>query len=507
MTGLFERDLFLNELNKILENVLAGQGQIALISGEAGIGKTTLVDYFTRMHKDTVRTLWGTCDSLFTPRPLGPLHDIALEWKGELYELLNSDGDRQNIFSACLIELQRNSTMLIFEDIHWADEATLDLIKFLGRRIQRSTSLLILTYRDDELSTNHPLWSVLGDLPHAITSRLQLSHLSKSSVFALASAAEQAERTQELFEVTNGNPFFVTEILANKGVGMPSTIRDAVLARAARLSPPARMLLEIAAVIGLRSEPWLLAAIADEDFKATAECVSGGMLQSQADFYAFRHELARQTILETISPERKLALHRMALTALKESSLTCNDFARLANHAEGTKDASAVLEFAPAAARQASAASAHREAIALYELALQFVDTLPPVKNAQILEAYSIELWFASRLVESIDILKKAIRLRHSIGDYLREGDNLVPLAEASFLLGRKTEAEQASKSAIQILETLSPSAELARGQLPREVPINRSVLSARKTETVRMQLFGVKRLLPWRSALGILKQ
>ena len=106
------------------------------------------------------------------------------ELKGELHELLNSDSERQNIFSTCLIELQRNSTMLIFEDIHWADEATLDLIKFLGRRIQQTTSLIILTYRDDELSVNHPLWSVLGDLPHTITSRFQLSHLSKSSVFA-----------------------------------------------------------------------------------------------------------------------------------------------------------------------------------------------------------------------------------------------------------------------------------------------------------------------------------
>jgi len=134
MTELLERGSFLNELNTVLENMLTGQGQIALVSGEAGIGKTSLVDYFTRLHKDNVRTFWGTCDSLFTPRPLGPLHDIAVQLKGELYELLNSDGERQSIFSACLVELQRTSTMLVFEDIQ-----CLSLKIFTGRMKQLST--------------------------------------------------------------------------------------------------------------------------------------------------------------------------------------------------------------------------------------------------------------------------------------------------------------------------------------------------------------------------------
>lgn len=460
---LLERDLFLQELDTMLQDALAGQGRVALVSGEAGIGKTSLIEHFTHKHQNSVRVLWGACDSLFTPRPLGPLYDIAMGLEGQLPSLLNSNADRQAIFSACLVELQNPPTIIVFEDVHWADEATLDLIKFLSRRIQRTPSLFILTYRDDELSAGHPLRLVLGDLPRAATNRLQLLPLSKPSVFALANAANQAERASDLYTATGGNAFFVTEALASKDVDVPSTVRDAVLARAARLSPSARAVLGVAAVIGLRVEPWVLSNIVGAESTSVDECIAGGMLQFQGDDYAFRHELARQTILETISPERRLALHRMILSVLKESPATRNDLARLANHAEGTKDVSAVLEYAPAAAQQASAAGSHREAIALYELALRFSDSLPPARHAQMLEAYEVELWYPNRMAERMIALQKAIELWHSIGDRRREGDNVGTLAMTSYMIGQKAEAEQISQSAIAILEALPPGPELAR--------------------------------------------
>ena len=463
MMKLLERDSFLHQLDVALKEAIAGQGRVALVSGEAGIGKTSLVEHFTRAHQDSVRVLWGACDSLFTPRPLGPLHDIAMQLEGQLPTLLNSNADRQAIFSACLVELQNRPTIVVFEDVHWADEATLDLIKFLGRRIQRTPSLFILTYRDDELSAEHPLRLVLGDLSRAATNRLQLLPLSESSVFTLARAADQTERAHKLFDTTGGNPFFVTEALASKDTGVPSTVRDAVLARAARLSLSARAVLEAAAVIGLRAEPWLLSNIVGAESVNVEECIAAGMLQSQGDNYAFRHELARQAILESISPQRKLTLHRMTLAALKESPETHKDLARLANHAEGTKDVSAVLEYAPAAAQQASAATSHREAIALYELTLRFADSLPPDEHARMLEAYIFELVFANRAADTVIGLKKAIELWHSIGDRPMEGDKLALLTQACYMIGQKAEAEQASQSAITILEELPPSAALAR--------------------------------------------
>jgi DNA-binding CsgD family transcriptional regulator len=221
--------------------------------------------------------------------------------------------------------------------------------------------------------------------------------------------------------------------------------------------------LEAAAVIGLRVEPWLLSNITGADPVSLEECIAGGMLQVEGDDYAFRHELARQTLLGTISREKKLALHRRVLSELKGSPQTRNDLARLANHAEGTKDVSAVLEYAPAAAQQASAASSRREAITLFELALRFAESLPPARHAQVLEAYANELRFLNRLEDRRAALQKAIDLRHALGDRLKESSDLESLAETFSLLGRQEQAEHSSQAAISVLDGLPPSPELAQ--------------------------------------------
>jgi len=455
---LLERASQLQLLNSALAQAKAGQGCIALVYGEAGIGKTSLVEHFVNENKKSWRILSGACDSLFTPRPLGPLHDIAIQTGGRLSALLDSESNRQAIFSACLNELKNQNSILVTEDVHWADEATLDLLKYLGRRIRQTTSLMILTYRDDEIGMDHPLRFLLGDLASSqALHRIPVSSLSKDAVHELAK--NKKIDPVALHHMTNGNPFFVTEVLAGES-GIPETVRDAVLARAARLSLSARAVLEAAAVIGLRVEPWLLSEITGAKVE---ECISKGMLQPQGDYYVFRHELARQTILAAISPQRRIALHRMTLNALKESPETRNDLARLANHAEGTKDASAVLEYAPAAAKQASAASSHREAIVLYALALRFADTLPPTELAQMLEAYAFELKHIDKLGrEVIAVYKKAIEQWRAIGDRLKEGKNLAELAGDLITFGQEAEAVQSSRTATVLLETLPTSIELA---------------------------------------------
>jgi len=248
---LLERDFHLNALHTALSEA-GNEGRVALVYGEAGIGKTSLVEQFAKEQNKSWRILRGACDSLFTPRPLGPLFDIAPQTQGNLSALLESESNRQAIFTACLNELKTQSTILVIEDIHWADEATLDLLKYLGRRIRQARSLMILTYRDDEIGTDHPLRFLLGDLTssHALH-RIPVSSLSKDAVHELAK--NKKVDSVELHRLTNGNPFFVTEVLAVES-GIPETVRDAVLARAARLSLSARAVLEAAAVIGSRVE-------------------------------------------------------------------------------------------------------------------------------------------------------------------------------------------------------------------------------------------------------------
>ena len=164
----------------------AGQGCFALVSGEAGIGKTSFVEHFVATQARSARVLKGNCDALFTPSPLAPLHDIARQFGGgRLLAQLESGTGRPALFSAFLDLLQSSAQpiVLIIEDIHWADEATLDLIKYLGRRIAPVRVLLIATHRDDEIGRQHPLKMLLGDLASAkAVHRIQLARLSVDAI-------------------------------------------------------------------------------------------------------------------------------------------------------------------------------------------------------------------------------------------------------------------------------------------------------------------------------------
>jgi DNA-binding CsgD family transcriptional regulator/tetratricopeptide (TPR) repeat protein len=457
---LLERDTACDTFAAALAQAVTGNGQVVLIGGEAGIGKSALVEHVTRPHRATTRVLWGACDAMFTPRPLGPLYDIAVQVRGELDDLLARAPERNTLFAVLLRELQQ-PTIIIFEDIHWADEATLDLLKFIGRRIQRLPSLLVLTYRDDELGPRHPLRLILGDLvTSAALCRIALQPLSEQAVRRLV--GDKLIDAAALHQQTAGNPFFVTEAIAGDGTGVPLSVRDAVLARAARLSISGRAVLEAAAVLGPRIEPQLLAKVVGAEAPAVEEGLAIGMLVAQGQALAFRHELARQAVLDALFPPRKIALHRLVLDLLRRSSHTHDDLTRLAHHAEGAGDREAVCDYAPAAARRAVAASAHREARNLYALALRHTDDLPNEAHARLLEAYAQECNITEHRPAGIAARQKALAIWGTLGFPLKQGENLALLAVMHFGLGDTAEAERVSRAAIELLEALPPSRELA---------------------------------------------
>jgi predicted ATPase len=219
---LLEREDALGALEVALADAHAGAGRVALVSGEAGIGKTTLVRAFEDVARNRVRVATGACEALFTPGPLTPIYDLARVLGGPLLDALTTGAERVEVFTTLLTELESIPTVAVLEDVHWADEATLDAITYLGRRLHETHSLVVLTFRDDELGARHPLRLVVGELPSRSTSRIRLEPLSPDAVEELARRVERSSRG--LYHITGGNPFFVTEVLAVGDDTIPATV-------------------------------------------------------------------------------------------------------------------------------------------------------------------------------------------------------------------------------------------------------------------------------------------
>lgn len=460
---LLERGPIQVELSQLLHAAGSGQGRLVFLGGEAGIGKSSLVQRFGALITGRARIVVGACDPLTTPRPLGPLLDLGPQLSGRFAELLTRRADKDAVFSGLLAELrgQDQPSVIVFEDVHWADEATLDLLRYLGRRIESVRALVLATYRSDEVSDRHPLRVVLGDLAtSSAVRRLALEPLSPAAVRILC--AGTSIDPDGLHRHTGGNPFFITEVIAAGGEGVPATVRDAVLARAARLPPAARQALDAAAVLGFRFEPHLLDTVSGAPADAIDALLASGILRADGDRLAFHHELARDALLDVLPPHRRLALHRSALQSLRALPEAAVDIGRLAHHAEGAGDGAAVLEYAPRAAQRAREVSAHRDAAAQLARTLRFADALPAAERANLWESYSWECAATDHWDEAIRADHELIRLWRAEGNRAREAWSLGFLARCLIVVGKVDEAEHTNLDGISMLESLPPGSELA---------------------------------------------
>src|SRR5215467_2798225 len=359
---LLERETTLASLAEYAAEARGGDGRLVLVAGEAGVGKSALVEQL-QADLPGARWSWGACDGLFVPHPLGPLFDIARQLGGELAELCRARTPREELFDGLLREIADPHTfnIVVVEDIHWADEATIDLLRFLGRRIRTTKALLIATYRDDALSASDPLRLALGELAtHRSTRRVGLGPLSADAVRVLAGGS--GIEAAELYRLTGGNPFYVTEVVQAGTAEVPASARDAVLARAARLDADARGLLDVAALIGTRVELRLLESVTACPPAQVDAVLGSGLVTGDGDRLRFRHEIGRLAVEQAVAAHRRTPVHARILSALQE--MGCDDHARLAFHAEAAGDGPAVLTYAPAAARSAAELGSHREAAA-----------------------------------------------------------------------------------------------------------------------------------------------
>lgn len=467
---LLERDEPIAELERLLLAALAGEGRIGIVGGEAGIGKTSVLFQIRRRAAERMDVAWGSCEALFTPRALGPLYDMAPSLGSPLVAIVAGSASQERIFSGVLDLLQNSPRprLLVIEDLHWADHATLDLIKYIGRRIAFLPVALLLTLRSDEVEASSPIAQMLGDLPAALTRRITLKPLSLAAVTQLASRS--GYEPAELLRITAGNPFFLTEVVANRNPiagRVPDSVRDAVTARIGRLPAAHRDLLGLISTQTGSAEPWLLRAALGDDVDATIEdCMARELIvRDAAGALKFRHELARRAVFDQIATGTRKALHgriERALSARAEEGFDIS-IARRVHHAAGAADADRVLALAPLAAAEAARLGAHVQAAAHYRSAIDYVSHAPKAEAARLYESWAYEAGLAVGIDETVIAARRtAIELWRALGRQDKVAHNLRWLSRLHWYRGESELARGFLDQAIGMLDNLAPSPELA---------------------------------------------
>lgn len=459
--AFLERDALLDEIEQLVAGASVGQGSMAMIAGEAGAGKTTLVREAAHRYTSKALVLMGGCDPLTTPRPLSPLLDVISDPHSGLGDLLESTADPVILFSEFLRRLKGTArpTILIIEDVHWADEGTLDFIRFLGRRVRESKAVVICTYRDDEVNPGHPLRVLIGDLAtREAIQRLYVQPLSIEAVRALTRGT--SVDAGRLHQATGGNAFYVTEVIA-AGDDVPTSVQDAVLARVSRLQDLSRRVVEAVSIAPRDLSIAHASALARAHTEHVDEATTSGMLIGAADRLSFRHELARAAVEGSIPTATRLDLHRRMIGLLTEEDPP--DLARLAHHAARAEAGELVAVYAPQAAEEASRRGAHREAVSFYEEALTHTQHLGTHQVAAIRLELGKELGTLDRQADALTQRVLAV-------DFYRQGGEPVALARALLSLSssqwanrNKVEARAAVEEALSLLGNIDSKEDLAR--------------------------------------------
>ena len=463
---LLERDAELELLDGVVAELGRERGRLVLVGGEAGIGKTSLVRELRVRVAGRATFLTGACEPLSVPVPLAPLRDLAEE-AGEPDLIEGDAGDRLLLARRLLSALSaRAPALAVVEDAHWTDPATLDVLRLLARRLEESPVAVVVTYRDDEVAANPALRQLLGDLATSpVALRIALRPLSEAAVGELASPA--GVDAARLSRVTGGNPFLVVESIAAGG-RLPGTVRDAALARAARLSDAARDVVGAAAAIGQRVDPALLEAVAPGSAGAVEEALARGVIVADGPALGFRHELIREAIESSLPPPRLAQLHARIVAALTERDGPA-DHARLAHHAELAGLAAEGSRYAALAAAEAERLGALREAALQTERVLRLGTGRSDDERLDLLLQHSRAANFASlRMEDAAESAEEAIGLATRLGDGVRLGRALVALAWALWSLDRLERARESAERAVAVLEAAGDVAELARAQATR---------------------------------------
>ena len=462
---LLERDAQITELVARLDAVATSGGCVVLVRGEAGIGKTTLINRFAVDVADRASVVVGYCDDLLTPRPFGPLWDIARSVPALMRPL--TDGDHAAVMQSTLDLLLDASRpmVMVLEDTQWADEATLDLITYLGRRIARSNGILVVSYRDVEVDADHPLRRVIGELPMSDIIRMPLLRLSAAAIEAMI-GVRGARDAEAVLELTAGNPLFVSEVLASEGDAVPLSVREAVLGRAGTLSPSARRLLEFVSIVPGAADMGLVDQVIAPTMSDVAECKRHGLLTIGDHERAFPHELQRRAVESALSASMRTRLNQLALEAITAAGSPV-DSASAVHHAREANDVDTIVRHAPIAAHEAIAVSSTTEAVAQFRLLEDHLERFAPDERAQILHDWAVQEAYLGN-ARSMVLFDRASEILRSVGDDRRLAATLTTAVPILREFGEFSRSLDQADEAIELLEPYGPTSDLARALATR---------------------------------------
>lgn len=434
---LRERDGELARLAAALTAARAGAGSVLLVSGEAGIGKTTLLRRFLADLPADVQVLAGGCDDLLAPRALGPLREAA-GVDGPLTATLRAADDGaatlDDVSAAVAAQLRTGPvTVLVIEDVHWADDSTLDVLRRLGRAVTELPALLVLSARDEALVAGTPLHELVDDIPES--SRLTPAPLSPAAVQALAGDRDGAA----VHRLTRGNPFYVAEVLAAGPGALPDGVADAVQSRVRQLGPESVAAVEQLAVLPQAVEEPLARELLGPRFAALGPARARGIVEQRAGGLAFRHELARRAVVEGMAGLRRRELHLAVIQVLRRAPRP--DAERLVHHAVAASDIATIVEFAPRAGAAAAAAGSHSQAVAHFAAALPHLEQLPLPDQARLLADHAWELYIAHRFADAVAVGRQAVARFEQLGEPEPLGEALARLSRLVYMAGDGQEA------------------------------------------------------------------
>jgi DNA-binding CsgD family transcriptional regulator len=455
---LIERAEFLTTIQNKFENVVNGEGHCVFINGESGIGKTSLVKSFCQDKKNDYKIYQGSCDALFAPRPLAALYDVIWQMQGDAWENKLNISNRSELFTMFLRELenQKQPTIIVFEDIHWADEATLDFIKFLARRITHIQCLFILTYRDNEIQSDHPLRNVLGQLSSDSFTRLQLIPLSRQAVEKMA--IEKGWSGEDVYGISGGNPFYVTEILASYSAGIPENIKDSILSVYNRMDEKAKHIWQLLSMFPAAFEIRYLEKMEPSYAAAIENYLDLKILILDKELMSFKHELYRRTIETSLPPSVRIQLNKKILALLQESFEENHEIERIIHHAKNANEHETVVKYAPIAARQAGSMGAHIEAAKLYLSAIEYYQGKDKNLLVEFYEGYAYECYLTNQIKEAIIYTGKSLNLWKEKKDIEKIGNCMRFLSRLYWRDGNRKNAEVFARQAVEGMANEPPS-------------------------------------------------